>query len=121
MKKTSDLIWQDKQHQVLFELIDKIKDEETDMSIFAQLINYTENHFSVEETYMEMLEYPRAEEHIRAHDKFRRELTIMVEEQLSLDAALRQSLSLFLREWLRRHVFGIDKDFEQFVLASEFK
>ena len=26
MQKTSDLIWQDTQHQVLFELIDKIKE-----------------------------------------------------------------------------------------------
>ena len=27
MQKTSDVIWQDTQHQVLFELIDKIKED----------------------------------------------------------------------------------------------
>jgi hypothetical protein len=37
MQKTSDLIWQDTQHQALFELIDKIKEIPFDPDILIQL------------------------------------------------------------------------------------
>ncbi len=37
MKKTSEIIWQDTQHQVLFELIDKIKEVPFDPEILTQL------------------------------------------------------------------------------------
>ncbi len=121
MKKTSEIIWQDTQHQLLFELIDQLKENQIDPGIFAKLNSYAENHFSLEEEYMRVLNYPDAEEHIEAHNKFRTELEIMVAEQHTYDENLRRSLSLFLTEWLTRHVLGIDKDFERFVMESEYK
>jgi len=30
-------------------------------------------------------------------------------------------ISTFLREWLKRHIFGIDKDLEDFILAADVK
>lgn len=121
VRKTSDLIWQDTQHQVLFELIDQIRDSRSDLTVFARLTSYAEEHFALEEAYMKKLDYPYAREHIQAHDKFRRELKEMVAQQSLFDKALRETLSLFLSEWLKRHVFGIDKKFERFVLMSDFK
>jgi len=121
MKKTSELIWQDKQHQVLFELIDQINSSEIDASIFQRLYDYAENHFSLEEEYMLQLEYPHAEEHIKAHDKFRVELESMMREYHSYDELFRRALSEFLREWLKGHIFGIDKKLEEFILKSNSK
>ena len=40
MQKTSDIIWQDTQHQVLFELIDKIKGIPFDPEILVRLKLY---------------------------------------------------------------------------------
>lgn len=121
MQKTSDIIWQDKQHAILFELIDQIRSDSGDLTIFARLADYAENHFVLEEEYMQRLNYPDAEAHIAAHDKFRRELAEMVAFAHEYDAAVNESLSLFLTEWLRRHVLGIDKQFEAFVLKSPLK
>jgi hemerythrin len=115
------LIWQDKQHQVLFEMIDDLSENRADFSIFTRLTEYAENHFNVEEEYMRRLDYPGAEEHIRAHDKFREELCSMVDHRYEYDEVVKQSLSLFLSEWLKRHVYGIDKKLEQFVMESEHK
>ena len=121
MIKTSELIWQDAQHQVLFKLIDEIKSEPFDPAVVDQLHTYAVQHFALEEIYMAKLDYPGKAEHIAAHDKFRHELSQMVDTPENLDSSLRNSLSLFLREWLKRHVLGIDKKFEAFVLESDAK
>jgi len=70
---------------------------------------------------MKKLDYPYMDEHIKAHNKFRKELGDMIKEQGGFDENVRASVSVFLREWLTRHVLGIDKKFEAFVLASEYK
>ncbi len=121
MIKTSELIWQETQHQMLFHLIDQIKSEEFDRHVLVQLHMYAVHHFSLEEAYMVELDYPYAESHIQAHNQFRRELEQMTRLPEMSDHRLRESLSLFLEEWLKRHVLGIDKKFEEFVLESEYK
>jgi len=121
MIKTSDLIWQDAQHQMLFKLIEDIKTVPFDQTVVTRLQLYAEHHFSLEEIYMEKLQYPGSAAHIRAHNRFREELEAMVETQDSMNKVLQNSLSLFLSEWLKLHVLGIDKELEAFVLESESK
>ncbi len=121
MKKTSELIWQDKQHQVLFELIDQINGKEVDARIFRQLFEYAENHFTMEEEYMKKLDFPGTKKHIRAHNKFRSELKSMMQDYKSYDDIFRQALSEFLSEWLKGHIFGVDKKLEEFILNSPYK
>lgn len=121
MRKTSELIWQDTQHQVLFELIDALKYPSVKKEIFTQLTDFAENHFLLEEVYMGQLNYPRIDEHIAAHDRFREELQSMNQSASEFDAQMREALSIFLREWLTRHVFGIDKDLETYILNSSQK
>jgi hemerythrin len=121
MQKTSDIIWQDTQHQVLFELIDRIKEVPFDPDILVRLKLYAEHHFILEETYMRLLDYPGTDAHIAAHDRFREELEAMLETDPSMHEALQVSLSDFLYKWLKLHVLGIDKKLEAFVLESESK
>jgi len=121
MQKTSDLIWQDTQHQALFVLIARIKEVPFDPDILTQLRLYAEHHFTLEETYMVALDYPDKDEHIEAHDRFREELTAMLETDPSMHVALQVSLSDFLYKWLKLHVLGIDKQLEEFVLKSSEK
>jgi hemerythrin len=121
MVKTSELIWQDTQHQVLFKLIDQIKEVPFDREILNKLYLYAEHHFCLEEAYMAELNYPQAEAHIEAHDRFREELTLLVESQDNMDSALQEAVSLFLSKWLNLHIFGIDKELEAFILASKVK
>ena len=121
MKKTSDLIWQDKQHQVLFELIDHIKTAEVSDKVFHRLYDYAENHFAVEEEYMKQINYPAMQAHLRAHDRFRDELDDMIKSYRDYDENFRVALADFLTNWLTSHIFGIDKDLEDFILKSQYK
>ena len=118
MEKTSDVIWQDTQHQMLFRLLDEVGHTGRAEAVLHRLKFYAESHFGLEETYMELLDYPKREEHIRAHDRFRDELKTMINTPESRDIATRQIISTFLTEWLKRHIFGIDKELEAFLLEN---
>jgi len=106
---------------MLFRLIDEIKVVPFDRSVLNRLQLYAEHHFSLEETYMDALDYPDIANHIKAHNRFREELSAMVETQESMNKASQDSLSLFLSEWLKLHVLGIDKKLEAFILESGVK
>ncbi|MDX1450940.1 MAG: hemerythrin family protein [Oleiphilaceae bacterium] len=80
-----------------------------------------EHHFMLEEAYMQALDYPQPAQHVATHNRFRDEINQLVHAPELSDTKLRQSLSTFLREWLIRHVMGVDKDFERFVLDSNVK
>ena len=121
MQKTSDLIWQDTQHQVLFELIERIKEVPFDPDILVHLKLYAEHHFILEEAYMVRLDYPQREAHVNAHDRFREELAAMLDTDPTMHPELQNSLSDFLYKWLKLHVLGIDKQLEDFVLNSKAK
>jgi hemerythrin len=122
VQKTSDIIWQDAQHQVLFQLLDEVEQDNCATDVLSQLKFYAESHFSLEEHYMQLLAYPGRQEHVQAHDKFRLELVQMMEGESGVpDTASRQLIATFLREWLKRHIFGIDKPLEAFLLAADVK
>lgn len=121
MRKTSSIIWQDKQHQVLFEVLDTIKSASVGPRELEKLQDYAENHFAIEEEYMAQLEYPYRDQHILAHNKFREELQTLVEQQQNMDAEFQHFVGVFLTEWLTRHVFGIDKKLEEFIRLSSAK
>ncbi|MCB1853782.1 MAG: hemerythrin family protein [Halieaceae bacterium] len=118
MRKTSELIWQDAQHQKLFEILDLLKEEAADREVVLRLQAYTEYHFELEEQYMLQLDFPGREEHIRAHHRFRQEIAGLLGSETELDAQFREIIATFLTEWLTRHVFGIDKRLEAFILES---
>ncbi len=125
MQKTSDIIWQDTQHQALFELIEQIKVVPFDPEILNRLKLYAEHHFVLEETYMQALNCPHIEAHLEAHldahNRFREELEAMMETDPTMHESLQISLSDFLHEWLKLHVLGIDKELEDFVMKSHVK
>ena len=119
MQKTSDVIWQDAQHQVLFQLLDQVGEPGSAIDVMRRLKYYAESHFALEEEYMRLLDYPGREAHVKAHDHFREELDQMALDAEAHDDISRQVISTFLREWLTRHIFGIDKELESFLMASD--
>ena len=121
MEKTSDIIWQDSQHQILFQLIEQIREVPFDPEIIVKLRLYAENHFTLEEIYMEKLCYPDAEAHRTAHNRFRAELEALTEIEAGSSRELQAALSDFLYKWLKMHVLGIDKKLEDFVMNSSAK
>ena len=120
MRKTSEIIWQDAQHQVLFGILDEVKAPGAGNEVLYKLRDYSENHFSLEERYMIELDYPGRDEHVRAHDRFRSEVMQLLEGG-DPDALSREIIATFLTEWLNRHIFGTDKKLEEFILKSNAK
>jgi hemerythrin len=116
MRKTSDILWQDAQHQVLFDILDQIRQPESEGQALSRLKDYTENHFALEELYMVQLEYPDRAAHTLAHNQFRDEILGLLATEEEPDAAYRELIATFLTEWLRRHVFGTDKKLENYLL-----
>jgi hemerythrin len=121
MRKTSKIIWQDAQHQVLFEILDLLKEPTADRQVLHRLEEYTRTHFALEEQYMQELGYPGRIEHMQSHARFRKEISELLEDEQELDAIFREIIATFLTEWLTRHVFGIDKKLEEFILQSPAK
>jgi len=121
MRKTSNIIWQDAQHQVLFEILDLIKDPGADSEVLYRLKDYTENHFALEELYMAEIEFPGREAHIESHNRFRQEIDQLLGGGRDPDALFREIIATFLTEWLTRHVFGVDKELEDFIQQSDIK
>ena len=121
MRKTSAIIWQDAQHQVLFEILDMLKEPTADRQVLCKLDAYTEYHFALEEQYMRELDYPGRLAHEQSHERFRKEISELVNGEQEPDAQFRDIIATFLTEWLTRHVFGIDKELEDFILKSGSK
>lgn len=121
MRKTSDILWQDAQHQVLFDILDMVSEPGADVQVLNKLRDYAETHFALEEMYMQELGYPDRKAHVRTHDKFREEIDKLLQENQQHDAVFMGIISTFLTEWLTCHVFGIDKELEEFLLACGAK
>ena len=120
MQKTSEILWQDLQHQVLFQIIDNLRSDGASAIVAQQLYAYMDSHFTLEEAYMRELAFPGYAEHLAAHDLFRRELSSMIED-FPDDQFQREAISTYLRQWLKLHVLGIDKLLETFILAADRK
>ena len=119
MRKTSDVIWQDAQHQVLFDILDLIKNSGATEDVLSKLKDYTENHFALEERYMAELEYPAIDVHVKSHNRFRGEIDQLLGQADEWDDQFREIVATFLTEWLTRHVFGVDKELEAFIFNSK--
>ncbi|MDZ7784377.1 MAG: hemerythrin domain-containing protein [Halioglobus sp.] len=119
-QRSSQLIWQEAQHQRLFELLDALAGEAELSDVLTELHRYAEDHFALEEAYMEALAFPERAPHFRAHERFRAELAEIDASNIS-DSALRKMTAMFMREWLTRHIYGIDKALEAFILDSDLK
>jgi len=117
---TSELLWQETQHRRLFELLDALAGDADLPAVITELHRYAEEHFAIEEAYMEAVGFPERAAHRQAHDKFRKQLA-----ELSAAGAggedTRAMMAMFLREWLTRHIYGTDKVLESFILASSVR
>ena len=119
-QQTSQLIWQDTQHQEIFRIIDMLKTSDGREALDI-LVLYINQHFHLEEQYMSKLNFPHAEEHIREHRSFERKIQDLISNQSIFDENFARSLSDYLKSWLNSHLLGIDKELEAFILASDAK
>ena len=109
----------DSQHQRLIELYNNLYDslisdnvEEMNakkLETLNQLLDYTVNHFELEEQFMENSNYPELAEHRQLHRDLADKIRSLHHDLKDNKAVLSTSLMKLLRDWIVGHIGHEDK------------
>ncbi len=92
--------------------------EEIDNSfqtISPELINYTIDHFSLEEDLLNKFDFPEQKDHKSQHEHFIRVVEHRINERKSGDVNASLFLVNFLKKWLYNHILTEDKKYGQYL------
>lgn len=89
-------------------------------SILNELIQYTQIHFSVEESLFRIFNYPEGEDHQQHHNQLKKEV-INIKEKFLSGANVDLELMHLLRDWLTKHIMIEDKLYTPFFLSKGLK
>jgi len=105
----------DAEHQQLFDLIAKAKEQDFDdvPDLLDQLKAYTRTHFSHEEALMARRRYPLLKEHQDFHRDLIDKLYLMSSSSLANDDQKEEVLAL-VQHWLKDHIFVHDQAYSKF-------
>lgn len=102
----------------LYETINDLDDQAPPLSVtLERLLNYTENHFALEERLFEELGYPESQAHKAEHDKFSGQVRGLLERYQTGEQVSEQTLSL-LKHWLSHHILKVDKAYVHFFRVN---
>lgn len=111
----------DAQHKQLIKYINELSDviekksqKDETQRIFNLLLDYTQNHFSLEEELMKKHNYPLYNEHKNAHDAFCEKLLSFYEEYCA-GKSTEQKLITYLGSWLLTHIAMDDNHYAPFM------
>jgi hemerythrin len=112
----------DKQHRWLVDATNRlheqlhapVPDNTVVREVLEGLVEYTVNHFILEEDIFKRLGYPAAEGHNKEHDTFTREAIQLLLSFESGKAVTAEALE-FLKEWLQHHILKVDKAYVPFM------
>jgi hemerythrin len=117
----------DAQHRDLLALVrgleelDANGDPKPYFDLLDRVLDFTWSHFDLEERLMNRVEYPAAEhvEMTKQHEDFKTYARIRVLEfRFGQDPELR-GFAPFLRDWLIRHEFGLDRKLADFIKVKK--
>ncbi|MEN8190565.1 MAG: bacteriohemerythrin [Thermodesulfobacteriota bacterium] len=90
-------------------------------AILDRLVDYTADHFALEEQLFEKHGYPEYEAHKQHHEKLVDQVVKFQKEFKSGQAALSVELMDFLKDWLVNHIKGVDKKYVPFLREKGVK
>lgn len=106
----------DKHHQHLFSLLNDLHDamlggrgKDVLQKTIAELVSYTQNHFTAEEAALKRTGYPDLERHRAEHQRFAAQVQQFATDFASGKAMLTLEVLNFLRQWLQNHIVGTDQ------------
>lgn len=115
----------DEQHRWLVDktnqLYDRLAAAEADHDeigeVLEGLMDYTMNHFIVEEDIFQRLGYPETEGHKAQHDKFTAQIMDLLQRHDSGERSGSETLDL-LAGWLTHHILKVDKAYVEFFRSN---
>lgn len=112
----------DKQHQKLFDIANRFHDAHSDGhgqdvlgSIFTELLDYTQYHFTDEERLMKEVDYPDFPQHKASHEKL---IEVVLSLKKSFDEkqdGIEERIMEFLKVWLSGHILGMDRNYKSYL------
>lgn len=112
----------DNQHLKLVEILNELheamkagKGKDIIYSTIGKLVDYTIYHFSLEENYLSKYSYPEYKKHKDAHQEF---VVKIKEYQANISngtTPVTIELIGFLRDWVLKHVQGMDKNYGPYL------
>lgn len=111
----------DEQHHWLVDLTNQLYDElntptpdrEKIGEIMEGLVDYTFNHFIVEEEMFQRYQYPETPAHKAEHDRFTKQAAELLGLHENGGTVSTQTLE-FLKNWLKHHILEVDKEYVPF-------
>jgi hemerythrin len=118
----------DKEHQVLFGIMNQLHEamlagrgKDVLGPVLANLTQYTQVHFGNEEDLLRKHGYPQLADHLKYHEIFRKKMADLETQYKAGIAALSVSTLEFLRDWLAKHILGVDGQYKAFLAGKGVK
>ncbi len=115
----------DDEHKQLVQLVNKLNQalqagsaKKTMEEILQNLVNYTKIHFTHEEDYMVLYDYPEYAKHKQEHEALTNQVMDFLQRYNAGKASFSLELMNFLKDWLTKHILGSDKKYKDFFLAK---
>lgn len=112
----------DEQHKKLIRIINKLYDAMKDRKtqdilreIIKELSIYANTHFSYEQDLFEKHSYPAANSHLIQHQAFTDKISKFENDYKENKLLLSSEIVNFLRDWLIKHIKGMDKKYTIFL------
>jgi len=113
----------DEQHRWLVDLTNKLHDafqagadHGTIREILEGLMDYTMNHFIVEEELFDRLGYPESAAHKKYHNRFTEQVMSLLDRHEAGEVVGAEALEL-LKDWLTHHILKVDKAYVEHFRA----
>lgn len=109
----------DQQHQGLFECLAELEtataERRTLLAVYSitRLKHYVREHFETEEAVMEKCRFPKLQEHIVEHQKFRTKMIDLQTKAIVLDVST--EMVEFLSDWLVNHITKSDLEYVPYL------
>lgn len=113
----------DLQHQELFAAVNRLeeastgRDSETEVrKALAFLLQYTVEHFRVEEDHMERHGYPGFAAHAVEHARLMDQVGVL-QRRFDAGRPMAAELTVFFADWLKHHIHQVDQAYAAFLKA----
>ncbi len=118
----------DNQHKRMIDIVNKLhqamldgKSKEILSDIIKELKDYTVYHFSTEEKYFDMYDYPEKDDHKKEHNDFVERVKEIEQEFKEGKIFISVKIMNFLKDWIKNHILGTDKKYAPFFKGKGLK
>jgi hemerythrin len=115
----------DSQHKKLFDLVNELHNamssghgKDIVADVLSRLVDYTVTHFKAEEAVMEKHGYPGLQTHRAEHKALTDKVLAFKKEYEVGTSVVTPQLMLFLQQWLKNHIQGVDQRYSDFLNAK---